>query len=352
MKVSGRQVMKLFAAACALFSLLIAIPAQAQSIVGGGEIRAVQQDGSFVQRIYNKGGLAFMYTHDITYHFDSTHVVTARVEHGTNASAYGSQLAATQGINISSYTPSGTSGAWALVGWKNNDGSANATGVNNNIVSSSTTDLYAVWAKDCTSYFNFNGGSAAVTWGSFSSADWYARGNAYYNSGNITPFRVQLPGVSRANYTLTSITNNGSGSYAQQGAYDLTDKSTFICNWKMNYKEEAVINTNPNWNGPSNVKCYGDLVLPTNAAIIKIRWITNTNSFSYTRGYGLTCAVNPTFTGAEVQRGGSYFVGQINGNQVYEGIWYVCTPGQVIIHNDPVCGTMNDLATIDIWYKY
>ncbi len=228
-----KTVKKIASSLLALFLIFaLSIPSEAQTMSGQNRARVVTQNGNAIQRIYNSGGLVYAYTHNITYHFDSARAYAVEVEHGTNAAAYGTQYAASKGINTSSFTPAGATGAWVLVGWKQKDASANTTNVNNNIVSTADTDLYAVWAKDCTSYFNFNGG-ACTAWNSFGT-DWYARGNAYYNNGNITPFRVTLPGVTRANYTLTSITNNGAGSYAAGGTYDLTDKATFVCNWKIN----------------------------------------------------------------------------------------------------------------------
>jgi len=215
-----------------LLCFSISIPSQAQSINGKARDRVIMQNGNSIQRIYQGQNVAFVYTHDISFHYDSAHVYTVEVEHGQNAAAYGNTLAATKGINVSSYTPYGAAGAWQLVGWKVGDVAANAAGVSNTIASTVNADLYAVWAKDCTSYFNFNGGSCTA-WNSFGT-DWYARGSAYYNNGNITPFSVKLPTVARANYTLTSITNNGAGSYAAGGTYNLTDKATFVAAWKAN----------------------------------------------------------------------------------------------------------------------
>jgi len=327
---------------CVVLSLAMSLTTYAQTYVGGGETRRVKQHEDFIQRIYNKGGLVFTYSHDITFHYDTNHVVTTRVEHGEDLVSYANTMATSQGINVSSYKPNSSacgSATWQLAGWKIGNDAANDADLLTTAPSNSNVDLYAVWKKDCTSTINWNGGSGSG--GNLS-------GFAYYNNGNVTPFSCTLPtSAVRANYTFTDFSGYRAGQTVQ-----LLDKSTFICNWKMNYKEEAIINQNPNWIDGGSIQCYGDFVVPANAAVIKLEWITNSNSFSYTRGYGLTCGVTPSFTEAQVVRGNSYFKGQIDGNQVYEGVWYVCTPGSVIVHNNPNCGTWNDLARLHIWYKY
>ena len=254
-----------------LLCFSISIPSQAQSINGKARDRVIMQNGNPIQRIYQGQNVAFVYTHDITFHYDSAHAYTVEVEHGQNAAAYGNTLAATKGINVSSYTPHGAAGAWQLVGWKVGDVAANATGVSNTIASTVNADLYAVWAKDCTSYFNFNGGSCTA-WNSFGT-DWYARGSAYYNNGNITPFSVKLPTVARANYTLTSITNNGAGSYAAGGTYNLTDKATFICNWQVTdipEAQRAYTTILTNW-GAAQYPYTTATITPANSSICYLR---------------------------------------------------------------------------------
>jgi len=207
---------------CVVLSLAMSLTTYAQTYVGGGETRRVKQHEDFIQRIYNKGGLVFTYSHDITFHYDTNHVVTTRVEHGEDLVSYANTMATSQGINVSSYKPNSSacgSATWQLAGWKIGNDAANDADLLTTAPSNSNVDLYAVWKKDCTSTINWNGGSGSG--GNLS-------GFAYYNNGNVTPFSCTLPtSAVRANYTFTDFSGYRAGQTVQ-----LLDKSTFICNWK------------------------------------------------------------------------------------------------------------------------
>ena len=205
-----------------VLSISLALPTQARTVINSGEIRDAQHARNNIQRIYNNGGLVFKRTRDITYHYDTNHIVTTRVEYGNDVVAEGNNLAAELGINPNSYSPNhserGTQ-PWQLAGWKIGDNSASAEGILSQIACNNHMDVYAVWKKDCSSSVNWNGGTGSG--GSMS-------GYAYYNNGNLTKFACKLPtSASRANYTFTDFSGNPAGATVY-----LTDKSTFICNWK------------------------------------------------------------------------------------------------------------------------
>ena len=226
---------------------------------------------------------------------------------------------------------------------------------------SEDTNLYAVFLQTRTLSYNCNVSGYSGSLPDSKSV------TAYYNNGYYKYYHhydntwkdnanVTLGGqtISKANHTWGNYKNNTNEQIYSPGATVSLDANVTYTAILNEYFKPANQIPEPadeaSWHYLTRLVYNQSCTVPANSAKIRIQYITNPNSYSYSPGYGHTCGCTPVFNGAVTLERTQHYDWTSMGNVGVTEVYYVNTPNAITVGMQPWSPVYNELTHLVVWY--